>query len=167
MPRSVSLRQRLTELIPELAKFGAVGLIGAVIDLGGAAYLHGSLGVGPLVAKGLSILAAMVVTYLGSRFWTFRHRVNQALLREGMLFVALNVVGLAIAEVGGGVAPAGGGGGGAREGSAGVQRGERDGNRARDDLPLLHLQEVGVPGRSARGGCGGRGSRRFRVRRRE
>jgi putative flippase GtrA len=99
MPRSVSLRQRLTELIPELAKFGVVGLIGAVIDLGGAAYLHGSLGIGPLVAKGLSILAAMVVTYLGSRFWTFRHRVNQALMREGMLFVALNVVGLAIAEV--------------------------------------------------------------------
>ena len=40
-----------------------------------------------------------MVTYLGSRFWTFRHRVNQALLREGTLFVALNVVGLAIAEI--------------------------------------------------------------------
>jgi hypothetical protein len=39
-----------------------------------------------------------VLTYLGSRFWTFRHRVNQALLREGMLFAAFNVVGLAIAE---------------------------------------------------------------------
>ena len=51
-----------------------------------------------MVAKGLSIIAATVVTYLGSRFWTFRHRANQALLREGALFVALNVVGLAIAE---------------------------------------------------------------------
>jgi putative flippase GtrA len=40
-----------------------------------------------------------VVTYFGSRYWTFRHRVNQALLREGLLFVALNVVGLAIAEI--------------------------------------------------------------------
>jgi putative flippase GtrA len=99
MPRSVSLRQRLTELVPELAKFGVVGLVGAVIDLGGAAYLHVALGIGPLVAKALSILAAMVVTYLGSRFWTFRHRVNQALLREGTLFVALNIVGLALAEV--------------------------------------------------------------------
>jgi len=89
----------LTELVPELMKFGVVGLIGSVIDLGGAAYLHGSLGIGPMVAKALSIIAAMVVTYLGSRFWTFRHRVNQALLREGTLFVALNVVGLAIAEV--------------------------------------------------------------------
>jgi putative flippase GtrA len=95
----VSIRRRFTELIPELAKFGAVGLIGSVIDLGGAAYLHGTVGIGPMVAKGLSIGAATVVTYLGSRFWTFRHRVNQALFREGMLFIALNVVGLAIAEV--------------------------------------------------------------------
>jgi len=98
MPRLVSLRKRVADLIPELAKFGVVGLVGSVIDLGGAAYLHGAVGIGPMVSKGLSIIAATVVTYLGSRFWTFRHRVNQALLREGTLFVALNVVGLAIAE---------------------------------------------------------------------
>jgi putative flippase GtrA len=98
MPRMVSLRKRFAELIPELAKFGVVGLIGSVIDLGGAAYLHGAVGVGPMVSKGLSITAATAVTYLGSRFWTFRHRVNQALLREGTLFVALNIVGLVIAE---------------------------------------------------------------------
>ena len=98
MPRRVSLRKRFAELIPELAKFGLVGVAGSVVDLGGAAYLHGAVGVGPMVSKGLAIIAATVVTYLGSRFWTFRHRVNQALLREGILFAALNVVGLAIAE---------------------------------------------------------------------
>jgi len=86
------------DLIPELAKFGVVGLIGSVIDLGGAAYLHGAEGIGPMFSKAISLIAATVVTYLGSRFWTFRHRVNQALLREGMLFVGLNVVGLVIAE---------------------------------------------------------------------
>ena len=99
MPWMASLRKRFADLVPELAKFGVVGLAGAVIDLGGADYLHVHLGMGPMVAKGLSITAATVVTYLGSRFWTFRHRVNQALLREGVLFVMLNVVGLAIAEV--------------------------------------------------------------------
>ena len=55
MPRMASLRKRLTDLIPELAKFGVVGLTGAIIDLGGADYLHVHLGVGPMVAKGLSI----------------------------------------------------------------------------------------------------------------
>jgi len=99
MPWMASLRKRFADLVPELAKFGVVGLTGAVIDLGGADFLHVHLGVGPMVAKGMSITAATVVTYLGSRFWTFRHRVNQALLREGVLFVMLNIVGLAIAEV--------------------------------------------------------------------
>ena len=98
MPRLASLRKRVTDLIPELAKFGAVGAVGSVVDLGGAAYLHGAVGIGPMVSKALSLTAATILTDLGSRFWTFRHRVNQALLREGMLFVALNLVGLAIAE---------------------------------------------------------------------
>ena len=98
MPRLASLRKRITDLIPELAKFGVVGAVGSVVDLGGAAYLHGAVGIGPMVSKALSLTAATVITYLGSRFWTFRHRVNQALLREGLLFVALNLVGLAIAE---------------------------------------------------------------------
>ena len=98
MPRMVSLPKRFAELIPELAKFGVVGLVGSIVDLGGAAYLHGAVGIGPMVSKGLSIIAATVLTYLGSRFWTFRHRVNQGLLREGALFAVLNVVGLVIAE---------------------------------------------------------------------
>ena len=98
MPGLVSLRKRFAGLIPELAKFGLVGLAGSVVDLGGAAYLHGAVGIGPMISKGLSLTAATLVTYLGSRFWTFRHRVNQALLREGILFAALNLVGLAIAE---------------------------------------------------------------------
>jgi hypothetical protein len=84
MPRLVSLPKRFAELIPELAKFGVVGLVGSIVDLGGAAYLHGAVGIGPMVSKGLSIIAATALTYLGSRFWTFRHRVNQALLREGI-----------------------------------------------------------------------------------
>jgi putative flippase GtrA len=99
MQRMASLRERLADLVPELAKFGVVGLIGTIIDLGGADYLHVHVGIGPMAAKAISITAATVVTYLGSRFWTFRHRVNQALLREGVLFVMLNVVGLVIAEI--------------------------------------------------------------------
>jgi putative flippase GtrA len=94
-----SVYQRVRDLVPELAKFGVVGSIGAVIDLGGAAVLHGVYHVGPLTAKAVSIVAATIFTYLGSRFWTFRHRVNQPVLRETALFVALNGVGLLIAEI--------------------------------------------------------------------
>jgi putative flippase GtrA len=98
MPKMVNPGQRLRELMPELARFGAVGFIASVIDLGGAAYLHGAMGIGPLLAKAISLTIASVVTYLGCRFWTFRHRVSQALLRETSIFIALNLVGLGIAE---------------------------------------------------------------------
>lgn len=96
--RVADLYDRVRHLGPELVKFGIVGGIGTIVDLGGAAALHSKYGMGPLTAKALSISVAAVVTYLGSRYWTFRHRENQSLLREGGLFVGLNVIGLLIAE---------------------------------------------------------------------
>jgi putative flippase GtrA len=91
------LYSRVRHLLPELLKFGVVGGIGAVIDLGGAAVLHRH-GVNPLEAKAISTIIATVVTYLGSRYWTFKHRENQALGREVAVFIVLNVIGLLIAE---------------------------------------------------------------------
>ena len=93
------LYSRVRTMLPEMLKFGIVGGIGTVIDLGGAAVLHGKYHVEPLAAKAVSTSLATVVTYLGSRFWTFKHRENQELKREAVLFVVLNLVGLAIAEV--------------------------------------------------------------------
>jgi putative flippase GtrA len=90
---------RIRHLIPELAKFGIVGIIGSVIDLGGTAVLHGVFHFGPLTAKAVAVSAATLSTYLGSRFWTFRHRDNHPLPREAALFILLNAVGLLIAEL--------------------------------------------------------------------
>lgn len=96
--RIAELYKRLRDLIPELAKFGIVGTAGAIVDIGGADLLHVTFSFGPLKAKAISIAAATVVTYLGSRFWTFRHRKNQPLVRGVALFIALNGIGLLIAE---------------------------------------------------------------------
>src|ERR1700722_2555437 len=96
---AAGLYSRYRHLIPELLKFGVVGGIGAVIDLGGAAVLHGEFHVEALAAKAVSTIIATVLTYLGSRFWTFKHRENQALGRELALFIVLNLIGLVIAEV--------------------------------------------------------------------
>src|SRR5487761_46276 len=93
------LYRRSAGLIAELAKFGVVGGIGAVIDLGGAAYLHGKAGFGPLSAKAIALAVATVVSYLGNRYWTFRDRGGHTLLREWVVFFVLNVIGLVIAEV--------------------------------------------------------------------
>jgi putative flippase GtrA len=85
--------------LPELIRFCVVGGLGSVVDLGGAALLHGKYHVEPLAAKAISTSAATVLTYLGSRFWTFKHRENQELKREAVLFIVLNLAGLLIAEV--------------------------------------------------------------------
>jgi putative flippase GtrA len=95
---AAGLYSRYRHLVPELLKFCVVGGLGAVIDLGGAAVLHGKFHVEGLEAKAISTILATVLTYLGSRFWTFKHRENQALGREVLTFVVLNVVGLLIAE---------------------------------------------------------------------
>lgn len=93
------LCKRVRGLIPELAKFGAVGAAGAVVDLGGTAALHGLGHVGPLTSKAVAVTVAMMITYTGNRFWTFRYRANPPPLRQGSVFVALNLVGLLIAEI--------------------------------------------------------------------
>jgi putative flippase GtrA len=90
---------RVRHLVPELAKFGVVGATGSVVDLGGSALLYGTFHLGPITSKAIALSAACVITYLGSRFWTFRHRENQPVARELTLFIVLNGVGLIIAEI--------------------------------------------------------------------
>ncbi len=94
---TAALYRRSTVLYAEIAKFGIVGATAAIIDLGGAAGLHGVAGLGPLTAKVISTLVATVYSYLGNRFWAFRHRANHSLPREWLVFFALNGVGLLIA----------------------------------------------------------------------
>ncbi|HTR96163.1 MAG TPA: GtrA family protein [Trebonia sp.] len=95
---AAGLYTRARTMLPEVLKFGIVGGIGSVVDLGGTAVLHSEYHVGPLVSKAVAVTLATVVTYLGSRFWTFKERENQSARREAVLFIVLNVVGLLIAE---------------------------------------------------------------------
>jgi putative flippase GtrA len=89
------LYERFRHLIHEGAKFGVVGAIGFVVTDGGTNLLHG---IGWLKATVVSTIAATVVTYLGSRYWTFRHRERSTIARETVLFFVLNGIGLAITE---------------------------------------------------------------------
>lgn len=88
------LHRRFATLIAELTRFGLIGTLGLIIDLGGAALLHGKAGFGPLMAKAISASAAMSVSYTGHRLWTFRHRASQSLARGGLIFFGLNLIGL-------------------------------------------------------------------------
>ena len=90
--------QRLRVLIHEILKFGVVGGIGFVVQLGVTDVLHLKLGIGPLTAIVIGYVVATVVTFLGNRHWAFKHRQGKGLQHETLLFVVLNVVGLGIQE---------------------------------------------------------------------
>jgi putative flippase GtrA len=93
------LHRRFATLFAELTRFGLIGTLGLIIDLGGAAVLHGQAGFGPLMAKAISASVAAVVSYTGHRLWTFRHRASQGLFRGGLIFFGLNLIGLAMSLV--------------------------------------------------------------------
>ena len=88
-------------LIHELAKFGVVGLVALVVDVGLFNLLRFAGGEGPmydkpLTAKAVSVSIAATVAYFGNRYWTFRNRGRTSFHREYLLFFVLNAVGLGI-----------------------------------------------------------------------
>lgn len=94
------LRGAVDLLAREVIKFGAVGGLAFVVDLGIFNLLHGdgaSLEHKPLTAKVISVVVATTVAWLGNRFWTFRHRRRASARREAVLFFVFNAAGLAIA----------------------------------------------------------------------
>ncbi len=84
--------------IHEIAKFGVVGGVGFVVQLGVTDAVHLGLGVGALSAVIVGYVVATVVTFLGNRHWAFKHRQGKGLHRETLTFILLNLVGLGIQE---------------------------------------------------------------------
>jgi putative flippase GtrA len=100
------LRAALDLVYREAIKFGTVGAVAFVTDVGLFNLLCTSLwpgdGVPPLdghekAAKLISASVATLVAWLGNRYWTFRHRRQATPARELAQFVLMNVVGMLIA----------------------------------------------------------------------
>jgi len=97
-----SLHELFLRLLPQLSKFGVIGLLGLMVDIGGFNLLRFAGGEGPLyaqplTAKVLSTMAAMVVSWLGHRYWTFRHSRRSAVHHEFFLFVLMCSIGSGMA----------------------------------------------------------------------
>jgi putative flippase GtrA len=87
------LYARFRLLIHEGAKFLVIGAIGATITFGVANALHP---IGKYKAITVATVLATAVTYLGNRYWTFRHRQGKGTTRDSTMFFVLNGVGLLI-----------------------------------------------------------------------
>lgn len=94
-----SLYERFQGLVHEVAKFGIVGVINLVIDVGVFnVLLIGVLHHKPLTSKLISTTVAATSSYFMNRHWTFRHRARTGLAREYWLFLLLSAVALGITE---------------------------------------------------------------------
>src|SRR5689334_3708618 len=73
-------RSAMDVVVREMVKFGAVGAIAFLVDVGTFNLLRFGLGDGgpfehkPITAKIISATLATIVAWLGNRLWTFRHR---------------------------------------------------------------------------------------------
>ena len=107
-------RGALDVLYREMLKFGMVGAVAFVIDLGGynllvfGPHLLGILGEGdtvgvlndkPLTARVISASVATLVAWLGNRLWTFRRRRQRPAAHELALFVMFNIAAMVIAVI--------------------------------------------------------------------
>jgi putative flippase GtrA len=89
-------------LVAQLAKFGVVGAVAYVVDVGLFNLLTYAGGDGPLhdkplTAKTMSVVAATVVAYFGNRQWTFRHGQRRGFWREYGAFLVVNGISLVVA----------------------------------------------------------------------
>src|ERR1051326_2391744 len=87
---------RFRILLHEIAKFGVVGALGAVGQFGVQNFLHDRLSGGPRTAVVIAYCAATCVTFVGNRYWAFKHRQGKGLAHESATFVVLNAIGIGI-----------------------------------------------------------------------
>ena len=91
-----TLYQRFRTLIHEGSKFLVIGGMGFVVTEVGFNLFRFSAGLGLFTSNALATIIATVVTFIGNRYWTFRHRQGYGTTRESVIFVVLNAVGLLI-----------------------------------------------------------------------
>ena len=100
------VRGTLDVVYREMLKFGAVGAVAFVVDVGLFNLLTSDLWFGsahpPLdghekFAKVISASVATIVAWLGNRYWSFRHRRQSSRGREFLTFVLMNGIAMVIA----------------------------------------------------------------------
>ena len=90
-------------LFGQFVRFGVVGLVGVVVDVGIFNLLRLTvlapelIHEGPVIAKVISTSIAIVTNWLGNRYWTFGSMRRSRVLREGLEFALVSVGGMGIA----------------------------------------------------------------------
>jgi putative flippase GtrA len=102
MSRTTFSRYRVFAFATQLAKFGMVGLVGFAVDitvfnlLRATIFSPEALASGPIWAKVVSTVLAILANWVGNRYWTFSKDRRSQTVREGLEFFAVSLVGMGI-----------------------------------------------------------------------
>lgn len=91
-----ALRARLDLLAREVAKFGAVGALGLLVNIAVFNLVRHTTDLQVVRASVLATFVAILFNYIGFRYWTYRDRDKSGRTRELMLFLLFSAAGAVI-----------------------------------------------------------------------
>jgi len=77
-------------------RFMAVGVIGAIVDFGVMNLLTRLLSIPLVVAGTISFICAVISNFIWNRHWTYPDSRSRPIMRQLVMFFAVNVAGIAI-----------------------------------------------------------------------
>ncbi len=96
MTQRRTVRSRLERLAREIAKFGAVGAIGFVVNLIVFNICVHGFGLAVVRSGVIATAVAIATNYVGNRYWTYRDTDKSRRSRELSLFLLFSGIGLVI-----------------------------------------------------------------------
>ncbi|MDN0200919.1 GtrA family protein [Streptomyces sp. S.PNR 29] len=91
-----TVRQRFDRLVREVAKFGAVGGAGILVNLGVFNLVRHVTDLQVVRASVIATVVAIIFNYVGFRYFTYRDRDKSGRTKEMSLFLLFSAVGLVI-----------------------------------------------------------------------
>ncbi|MFG2985375.1 GtrA family protein [Streptomyces sp. NPDC048258] len=95
-PGNGSVLERVRGLVREVAKFGAVGGLGVLVNLGVFNLIRNTTDLQVVRASVIATVVAIATNYLGFRYFAYRDRAQSGRTRELALFAAFSAIGLVI-----------------------------------------------------------------------
>ncbi|WP_405447681.1 GtrA family protein [Streptomyces erythrochromogenes] len=91
-----SALERVRGLVREVAKFGAVGGLGVLVNLGVFNLIRHTTDLQVVRASVIATVVAIATNYLGFRYFAYRDRAQSGRTREMALFAGFSAIGLVI-----------------------------------------------------------------------
>lgn len=86
----------MKKLVEQIVKFGLVGVIATLIDMGLLMFLKEAFGMDENVAAAISFSVSVIFNYIFSMKFVFERRDDMSRQREFIIFMILSIIGLGI-----------------------------------------------------------------------